>query len=176
MDESREETQVDEGVVVEIAKLALGIARKLVAREVAEDVSQDIALSCLARMRKGAWEVRRESLPALVRQMVQRRVIDRRRRSGREDRRAAKYLKASTADPVWMTPGADDEAREFEEFRERALEMLPPRCRETYLLVEQARLTYAEVAERLGVTRSAVAWQMGEARRRIRAEIGTEKF
>src|SRR4051812_21419408 len=104
MDESREETQVDEGVVVEIAKLALGIARKLVAREVAEDVSQDIALSCLARMRKGAWEVRRESLPALVRQMVQRRVIDRRRRSGREDRRAAKYLKASTADPVWMTP------------------------------------------------------------------------
>lgn len=173
MDESRE-TQVDESVLVEIATMARQFARESVERDVAEDVSQDIVLSCLARMREGAWEVRRESLPALVQQMVRRRVVDLRRRSGRDDRRAMKYLQETAADPVWMTPGADDEAREFEEFRERALELLPPRCRETYLLVEKGRLTYEEVAERLGVTRSAVAWQMGEARRRIRIAIGTE--
>ena len=170
MDESREQTAddgVDESILVEIVTMAREVARETVADDVADDISQDIALECLVKMRERGWRVRRKSLAALVRRMVHRRIVDRRRRSKREAVRAEAYMREVTP-PLWMTPGADDDAREFEDFRERALALLPPACRRTYLLVEQGRFTYAQIAARLGVTRSAVAWQMAEARRRLR--------
>lgn len=175
MDESREQPDddcYDEEALVEIAALARDIAREKVGDDVADDISQDIALECLIKMRERRWRVRRESIVGLVRRIVRRRIIDWRRRERRERVRVKAYMREMTT-PLWMTPGADDEAREFEEFRERALTFLTPACLRTYLLVEQDRFTYAEVAEQLGVTRSAVAWQMSEARRRVREGMGT---
>jgi RNA polymerase sigma-70 factor (ECF subfamily) len=54
---------------------------------------------------------------------------------------------------------------------ERAVAALPPRCREAFLLRRQAGLSYAEIAETMGISSKTVEVQIGAALRSLRAAL-----
>lgn len=70
-------------------------------------------------------------------------------------------------------PGPDDRLQS-ERLRRRveaAIEALPPRCREIFLLVRRDGLTYSETADALDLSESTVDTQMGRALSRLREEL-----
>ena len=68
---------------------------------------------------------------------------------------------------------SDDLVRESElmEAIDRAVAALPRRCRETFVLVRQQHLTYAEAAEVLGVSVKAVEMNIVRAFAALRREL-----
>ena len=60
-------------------------------------------------------------------------------------------------------------AGELGEIIRRAVDGLPPRCREIFLLSRIENLTYAEIAEHLGLSENTVGVQISIALRRLRA-------
>jgi RNA polymerase sigma-70 factor, ECF subfamily len=69
--------------------------------------------------------------------------------------------------------GADEGAEELEiaVAMQQAVEALPPRCREVFVLVRGSGLRYAEVAERLGISVKGVEAQMARALRMLRLRL-----
>ncbi|MCE5272134.1 RNA polymerase sigma-70 factor [bacterium] len=61
------------------------------------------------------------------------------------------------------TPDQVLEARDFERAVGRAVEALPPACREAFLLRKQDNLSYAEIAELQGVSVNTVKTQLSRA-------------
>lgn len=68
---------------------------------------------------------------------------------------------------------ADDEARanELAAAIDRAIERLPPRCREAYVLRRQHHLGYAEIARVMGISPRTVEVQIGTALKALRAAL-----
>ena len=94
----------------------------IVARDVADDIAQDVVLECLLKVRAGRWRVAREALGAFVRRLVRRRAVDWLRRSQRRSERNAEHareIRESTH--AWMSPDLASEERELAEFHDRAL-------------------------------------------------------
>jgi RNA polymerase sigma-70 factor, ECF subfamily len=52
-----------------------------------------------------------------------------------------------------------------------AIEELPPRCKEVFLMSRREQLKYGEIAERLGITVKAVEANMGRALRTMREHL-----
>lgn len=63
------------------------------------------------------------------------------------------------------------EARELDAAVRRAMDDLPPRCREVFELSRLHGLRYAQIAETLGVSVKAVEAQMGRALRTMREHL-----
>ncbi len=59
-------------------------------------------------------------------------------------------------------------SRDLEQAIERAIAALPPRCRQVYVLRRQEGLSYAEIAQLVGVTPKTVDVQIGKALRLLR--------
>jgi RNA polymerase sigma-70 factor (ECF subfamily) len=71
------------------------------------------------------------------------------------------------------TPLADEDASEHEvaaAVRE-AIDRLPPRCREVFLLSRDGGLTYAEIARTLDISVKTVETQMGRALKSLRGAL-----
>ena len=73
-----------------------------------------------------------------------------------------KQLKEQTLQRIWMRETAED-SRESEDpeickaaLIDAAIDSLPPRRKEVYLLSRHERLTYQEIATRLGISRESV--------------------
>jgi len=66
------------------------------------------------------------------------------------------------------TSGAD---RELHALYTRTLESLPPACQRTYVMVREQGMTYEQVADALGVSRSAVSANIVRAQRAFRREL-----
>ena len=57
-----------------------------------------------------------------------------------------------------------------------AIDELPPKCREIFLLSRQSELTYAQIAEELSVSRKTVENQMGIALKRLKEKLSPALF
>lgn len=66
-------------------------------------------------------------------------------------------------DLVLTNPQTDLETKELATIMEQAIESLPPRRKEVFLLSRNEQLTYEEIAARLGISRSTVREHMVEA-------------
>lgn len=76
-------------------------------------------------------------------------------------------------DEASASPLADEEAAEQELSAavQEAINRLPPRCREVFLLSRDGGLTYAEIANTLGISVKTVETQMGRALKALRLAL-----
>ncbi|MFY9348908.1 MAG: sigma-70 family RNA polymerase sigma factor [Sphingobium sp.] len=93
--------------------------------------------------------------------------------------RVRAWAKAQSFDPVVYSAGNDiatpDVAAEINDMRERyrrAVESLPPRTKEVYLLHRADELGYRQIAEQLDISIRTVEWHVAEAIVRIGKSIG----
>ena len=139
---------------------------------VIDDIAQDVVLECLIKLRTGQWDVEPDYLRVYVRNAVRMRTVDYLRRSlHRDDRQAEHVREMWEGMHAWMEPDVAREERELSEFHARTLASLPEVCRKTYLMIRDGGASYAEVAERLGVTRSAVNANVVRAQSAFRARL-----
>ena len=74
-----------------------------------------------------------------------------------------------------MEPIAPDVAAEVSDMRERyrkAIDGLPPRTKEVYLLHRAEELGYRQIADQLGISIRTVEWHVAQAIVRINKSIG----
>ncbi|WP_299671845.1 RNA polymerase sigma factor [uncultured Polaribacter sp.] len=57
-----------------------------------------------------------------------------------------------------------------------AIETLPPRCKEIFVMNKQNNMRYKEIAAQLGISVKTVENQIGKALKRIRKEVQTQLF
>jgi DNA-directed RNA polymerase specialized sigma24 family protein len=132
------EAHDEDTLVVDIARRAAAIAAEKTSEDEAADLSQQVALECLARLRRGTLVIHRKSLGGLARTMANGRRIDgerqRRTRTGSE----AQYC-LDNADHVhpWMSADVQLEEGELDRFYRRVLDSLKPRARLTFIMVRE---------------------------------------
>jgi RNA polymerase sigma-70 factor (ECF subfamily) len=92
-------------------------------------------------------------------------------RRGKLERRWAE-AQALEGEPA-TTYAADDDAsgQELTEAVRAAIDRLPPRCREVFLLSRDGGLTYAEIARTLGISVKTVETQMGRGLKALRGVL-----
>ena len=78
---------------------------------------------------------------------------------------------AGIGDPGGATPSRELERKELRELMTRAIEALPEDARRTLVLREIDGLSYAEIAQSLGVPKGTVMSRLHYARRRVRAAL-----
>lgn len=130
----------------------------------AEDVVQDV----FARIwgDRESWHVH-SGVKAYLVTMVRNRTLNVIRNSKASTRRDEKYA-AVDEGPVATSPGtAHIEETELRRYIARAVEALPPRCREVFLLSRVRHLTQREIADTLGIALPTVKVQLGKAFRAI---------
>jgi RNA polymerase sigma-70 factor, ECF subfamily len=144
--------------LVDLARYHVG------SREAAEDLVQDVFLSIWRR--RDRWVVS-TSISTYLIGAVRKRVVAYRVSARREDRRIARvpvedHLPAAEQ---LFPGGADDRLNESElaAAYARAMQQLPDRCREVFLLQRQQHMTYREVALTLGISVKTVEIHMGKA-------------
>jgi RNA polymerase sigma-70 factor (ECF subfamily) len=93
--------------------------------------------------------------------------------------RVRAWAKAQSFDPVVYSAGNDiagpDSVAEINDMQERyrlAVESLPPRTKEVYLLHRAEELGYRQIAEQLDISIRTVEWHVAEALVRIGKSIG----
>ena len=64
----------------------------------------------------------------------------------------------------------------YEEILEQVLSVLPPKCKEVFLMSKLQGLKYKEIAERLQISEKTVENQMGKAIKLIRQQVQSGKF
>ena len=133
------------------------LQRKLGCSFDAADVSQDTYLRLLVSGRMPRAEQSRAYLTQVAKNLV----IDLHRRRALE----AAYLDALAALPKAESPSPETQALIIESLAQidAALDSLPPRVRETFLLSQFDGLKYREIAERLDISQAAVRKYMLKA-------------
>lgn len=133
------------------------------APDVAEEVVQDVFMN-LWRTR-GRLRIR-TTIRAYLYAAVRNRSLNVRRRAVEIPFHSAPG--ATAAIDVSADPAADLEARERAALVSRAVERLPPRCREVIRLRWGHGLSHAEIAESLGISRKAVERNVTRGLRALR--------
>jgi len=140
-------------------------------REIAEELVQELFLNLWRYRQK--WVLVR-SLKAYLFGALRKRITSYQRTAT-----VRREVQPTTTDMMaWLSdvPGtarADDRIREVDLLQaiDRAVAALPQRCRETFLLVRQQRLSYAEAADVLGVSVKAVEMNMVRAFAALRRSL-----
>jgi RNA polymerase sigma-70 factor (ECF subfamily) len=145
------------------------VAARLGEPQAVEEVLQEIALQTVKR--PATWNAV-ASRPGWLYRVAIRQCLLYRRRHGRQRRLIENYAHSrvakddSAADPLaWLL--ADER---LEQVR-RAVSRLPARDAELLLLKYTHDMSYAQMAQRLGVTTSAVEARLHRARARLRQEL-----
>ena len=144
----------------------VGVAERMLRdRAVAEELAQEVMLALWRRRAELAAD---EALgPYLVR-AVRNRALNHLRHLHIE-RRDAVHAAGPTEAPA--RGAAPVVAEELAAALGRAVEALPPRCREVFTLSRSGGLSYAEIGARLGISVKTVEAQMGRALRALRADL-----
>ncbi|HEX7089513.1 MAG TPA: RNA polymerase sigma-70 factor [Longimicrobiales bacterium] len=141
---------------------------QLGSREVAEDVVQELFLGLWRHREK--W-VLSESARAYLFGALRNRIVSHRRTLVARGLR--RHVGEGSAASLPSSSSADHRVREAEliDAIERAVEGLSPRCRETFRLVRQQHLSYAQAADVLGVSVKAVEMNMVRALAALRKQL-----
>jgi len=140
--------------------------RHVGSRAHAEEVVQDVFLSVWKlRQRRNLADIKRSYLFKAVRN----RALD----SARDHRRATDLRHRLTLYEARHDdrPDVDMRQREIARAVKEAVQDLPDRCRETFLLVRQDGLTYREAATVLGVSAKTVDAQLVRAAKLLRKRL-----
>lgn len=129
-----------------------------------QDVVQEAFIRLWARRERWAED---GSLRALLYTVTRNAALDERRRSARGER------VARSADPPTprAQPSEDAETEELRRAAEEAVAALPPKRQEVFRLSREQGLTYAEIAEVMGVSPQTVANQMSLALADLRSAL-----
>ena len=156
-------------------ELAPGLLRfaltQLHSYELSEELVQDLFLN-IWKYRQG-WAPTR-SLKAYLFGALRNSIASyRRTRASRHELRQATADASTNLDALPGTMSADDRINEADlmDALDRAIDALPRRCRETFLLVRQQQLSYLEASEVLGVSVKAVEMNMVRAFAALRQHL-----
>jgi RNA polymerase sigma factor (sigma-70 family) len=139
-------------------------------RQDAEDVIQEAYLRVLRYSAEHEVADRERLLFSAARNLA----VDSHRRQRARERSAAEY--AVFADSTGEWPPADDVVDVWQRLRrvESAIALLPPRCREVFLMHRIDGLSYSEIAKYLRISVSAVEKHVARACLLIDAQVNGE--
>lgn len=145
-------------------------ASRLASREAAEDTVQEFFLA-LWRHRSD-WRVDR-SVKAYLFGALRNHIVSAHRRHQAREGRLQRVEDPVESGSVASSVRADHRVRESElaQAVEVAINELSPRCRETFLLVRQQHLSYAEAAEAMGISVKGVEMNMVRALAALREHL-----
>ena len=127
------------------------------------DDVEDVVQDCFVRLLEASVEPR--NVRAWLYAAVRNRCIDLLRQSSHSVEPLAAGLEAA--------PDEEQQERSLREARLwEAIDALPARCREVFLLSKRDGLTYAQIAQRLGLSEKTVEHQVSKALKRLRALRG----
>lgn len=135
-------------------------------REAAADLVQDLFLTLWERCEAGG-------LPALTPAYLYTAARNRALKHLRHRRVVARWAEQASLAPRPTGPGADADvrAREVAEAIRGAIDALPERCREIFLLSREHQMSYATIAEVLGISVKTVETQMWRALKALRESL-----
>lgn len=136
-------------------------------RDTAEDIVQDL-FTWLWANRHGFHP--EHGLRAYLFGAVRNRALNALRNDATTSR--ASLAQSSSATRVSAAADAELMASDLETAVQAAVEGMPPRCREVFVLLRTQALTYAEVAVILGISPKTVEVHMGRALAILRARLG----
>lgn len=150
--------------VVALCRLADSYVRS---RDAAEDIVQDLFTWLWANRHKFHPE---HGLRAYLFSAVRNRALNALRDEATASRVA--LVQSSSATSVSAAADAELMASDLETAIQAAVEGMPPRCRQVFVLLRTQALTYAEVAIILGISPKTVEVHMSRALAILRARLG----
>lgn len=153
-----------------LVRFAYGL---LQSRAAAEEVVQEIFLKLWEQ--RARWEVQR-TLRTYLYGATRNGALNALRHADIEQRLAARMDTHSDTASAGVMPrmvGADERVR-VQELRAaiaRAIERLPARCRETFVLSREHQMTYEQIADVMGVSVRTVEEQIGRAIKSLRTSL-----
>lgn len=132
---------------------------------VAEELSQDVFLELWRRRESLAPD---SSVAGYLMQAVRNRSLNHLRHL-QVQQKSAVYVEALSEPTEYAD--ADTQAGELQDAVRSAIDALPPRTREVFLMSRERNLRYSEIAEQLGVTVKAVEANMSRALRQLREKL-----
>jgi len=155
---NNDETVLSELIHAYQSSLARYVCQIMRSRDGAEDVLQDTYIHLWnTRSRIDPDRPLRHYLYRIARNRALNAVVNASARHRRES------VAGDTARSDTDAPSTALEHAEFETAIRQAVDALPARCREVFILVREYEMTYAEVAALLGISASTVKTQMGRA-------------
>jgi RNA polymerase sigma-19 factor, ECF subfamily len=151
------------------AGMAAFVDRYVRSPDMAEELVQDIFLKIWAKRARLA-EI--ESLKTYLYRAARNQALNHLRRLKLE--RRWQEEQAAGGEPVTAFAADDDASgQELAEKVQIAINRLPPRCREIFLLSRDGGLTYNEIARTLEISVKTVETQMGRALKALRGSLGS---
>lgn len=150
----RDKSELEQLVRTSNERIIRLTARRLGRREDAEDMAQDAYLRLLGRESREPID----NLPAFIGRSVRNLAIDLLRRRGRRNRveGGSGDQAAIEAQPALGDPERDLIARQQLGLIRDAINALPPRCRQAFILHRFHGRNYEDIADTLGVSKSSV--------------------
>lgn len=151
-----------------LARFAYGYVKT---RSAAEEVVQDVFLNIWSQ--RGRWAVQ-GALRTYLYAATRNRALNRLRRSQLEQRWADGVLdNDDVVAVVPRSPQANErvELAELDEAIRQAIDQLPPRCRETFVLSRQHHLSYEQIAQVMEISVKTVQEQIARALRSLRVSL-----
>lgn len=135
-------------------------------REVANDLVQELFVDLWERCERG-------DPPPLAPAYLYTAVRNRALKYLRHRRVVSRWAEQVAREPAPMGPQADDDVHAAEVARaiREAIDQLPDRCREIFLMSREQNLTYAAIAEILGISVKTVETQMWRALKALRKHL-----
>lgn len=152
------------------------LLRFLLRMNVQEHDAQDIAQESMMRLLRYSRSEPAEAWQALLYRIAINLLRDRKRRSGAEQERHLGPMvdpRGAVSDAVSPEPSPEQYAsnRQTLARMQAAVEQLPQRCREVYLLHRIEGMTYPEIARRSGVSAKAVEKSISRALRLLHSQL-----
>ena len=140
------------------------------ARSVAEELVQDTFFHLW--LQRERWEVR-ETVRAYLYTATRNRALNWLRRRAMEQRWTDNADDSTDVAFVPRMERADERAQmtELDAAIHAAIDQLPPRCRETFVLSRQHHLSHEQIADVMGISVKTVQEQMGRALRALRHSL-----
>lgn len=138
--------------------------RLIVAPMEAEEVVQDVMLNVWLRREQLESD---ENLKTYLFRATRNRALNHLRRRRLENL----FRKSLPVDEPAAPPPAGDDASATEAAIRAAVDALPDRCREVFVLSREHKLSYSAIAETMGISVKTVETQMGRALKALRAAL-----
>jgi RNA polymerase sigma-70 factor (ECF subfamily) len=154
---------------------ALSYARRLVDDNPAEDAVQRVFVRLWRRVAERKLDILNAD-PEQLRAKILVGVRNETRSIHRSAKRLRKRVESLTQDLVdtgraWVEAEQPRERKQLSDLVAEAVDRLPDRCRETYMLVRFQNLTYAKAASALGITVPTVHQHIVKGNRLVRAYL-----